>query len=100
MHAPFNRCVECNDVIGHPVCSDCLSEKMRLFVAEYDARLAKSINSTAIYGSSLCIFCGQNMALCPHCYSKDIYLFLHQKNKRIAREFLTRFDFELRKKFN
>lgn len=100
MLAPFHRCVECNDVIDNPVCSDCLSEKMQALVAEYNPKLAAEITSTSIYGSSTCILCGKNMALCPDCYSKDIYLFLQQKNKRIAKEFLSRFDFNLRKEFH
>lgn len=100
MLAPNHRCVECDAVIDHPICSDCLSENIRAMVMEYDPRLAKEITSVPIYGGSVCLFCGKNMGLCAHCFSRDIYLFLEAENKLVAQEFLKRFDFELRKEFH
>ncbi len=69
-------------------------------VSEHDARLAQEIVSSPIDGGTVCLFCGESMGLCPHCFSKDVYLLLQQKNERIAQEFLNRFDFNLRKEFN
>lgn len=100
MLAPYHRCVECDNVIDHPICSDCLSENIKAMVSEYDSVLAEEITSVPIYGSSICLFCGKNMGLCPHCFSRDVYLFLEKENIVVAQEFLKRFDFELRKEFH
>ena len=100
MLAQNHRCVECNEVIDHPICSDCLSQQIKTLVAERDSHLAEEITSVSIYGSSICLFCGQNMGLCPHCYSRDVYLLLEEKNKPLAQEFLRCFDFDLRKEFH
>lgn len=97
-YAPFNRCVECDEVITNPICSDCLSGKMRMVVEEFDPLLASQITGADIDGDTTCIKCGQGMGLCAHCFSKDIYEFLQQHNATLAQEFAGRFDFDLRQK--
>lgn len=97
-HAAFNRCAECDEVITNPICSDCLSEKMRLVVEESDPQLASQIVGADIDGDTTCIKCGQPMGLCAHCFSKDIYEFLQLHNNILAKEFASRFDFDLRQK--
>lgn len=97
MKAPFNRCAECNDVITNPLCSDCLAMEMTVMVGEYDRELAGFIQGNTIYGETICISCGKKMGLCAHCFSKDVYNFLNERKSSIAKEFINRFDFELRK---
>lgn len=97
-HAAFNRCAECDEVITNPICSGCLSERMRLVVEEFDSRLASQIVGANIDGDTTCIKCRQTMGLCAHCFSKDIYEFLQQENALLAKEFASKFDFDLRQK--
>lgn len=97
-HAPFNRCVECEDIITNPVCSDCLSINMRVMVQEYAPVLAAQIHGADIDGDTNCIKCGKGMGLCAHCFSKDIHEFLQEHNVVLAKEFANRFDFDLRQK--
>ncbi|MBI2146268.1 hypothetical protein HYU22_02940 [Candidatus Woesearchaeota archaeon] len=96
MHAPFNRCVECDEIISNPLCSECLAECMKSMVQEYNPALAEEISGFAIEGDTTCISCGQGMGLCAHCFSREIYEYLQEKDAAIAKEFSSRFDFNLR----
>src|SRR3989338_8718590 len=96
--APFAQCVECEDIITNPVCPDCLTKQRRQMVGEYDLELAAQIDSIRIDGATPCIGCGQKMGLCAHCFSKDVYLQIKETHPSIAKEFLARFDFDLRKR--
>jgi len=89
-------CVDCDDVITNPVCSECLAVKMQVMVGEYDKELAASISGFHLEGSSTCLFCSKSMALCAHCFSKDVYEQIHDSNPLIAEEFVRQFDFNLR----
>jgi hypothetical protein len=92
----FNRCVECDEVITNPICSECLAEKMRLVIRKFDSELAEQIVGSEISGDTQCIFCKKEMGLCAHCFSRDIYELLMIKNKRAANQFLLHFNFEIR----
>ena len=94
--SPFNTCVECNEAITNPICPDCLAVRMQIMVGEYDQEVAGKIKGFDMDGDTTCILCGKNMGLCAHCFSKDIHEFLKEKKPEIAKEFLGRFDFELR----
>ncbi len=97
-YAPFSRCVECDEVITNPICSECLASRMRLVVQEHNPEMAKFITGIDIDGDTTCIQCGNRMGLCAHCFSKDIYDFLQESNQLAAREFASRFDFQIRSK--
>ncbi|MBI2668418.1 hypothetical protein HYX14_01110 [Candidatus Woesearchaeota archaeon] len=94
--APFNQCIECDEIITNPICSDCLASQMRVFVKEHDQELATDILGFDIEGETQCISCGKKTGLCPHCFSKDIYEFIQERNPILADEFASRFDFQLR----
>jgi hypothetical protein len=96
LNAPFNRCVECNEVITNPICSSCLSQSMRDMVSQNDPELAKEIIGVEVLGDTCCIRCGNKMGLCAPCFSYDIYNFLETRNKLLAQDFMGRFDFDLR----
>ena len=100
--APYNRCVQCDQVITTPLCTSCLAERMMVTVGEHDLKLAKTIKGFNIEGETICISCGQKMGLCAHCFSKDIYTYLSEKlpeKKSLAADFLSQFDYDLRKDF-
>jgi len=92
----FTGCIECNEAITNPICSECLAVRMQVMVKEYDPKLAKEIKGFAFEGGTTCLFCKKQMGLCAHCFSKDVYHYLEEKNQEIAEEFLSRFDFDLR----
>lgn len=87
-------CVECNEVISNPLCSDCLAKKMRFLVKLHNPLLAEKINGPKIYGETVCISCGSKMGLCPCCFSKEIYKLIKLEQPSLAEEFSHRFDFE------
>ena len=99
MVAMHSRCVECNEVIGTPLCSLCLADEARAVVGQHDSDLAKKILGFKMEGSVSCLSCGEKMGLCPRCFCRDVYLYLRDNNKPVAEEFLSRFDFNLRKEF-
>jgi len=91
------ECVECEEVITNPICTDCLAVRMREFVGTADRKLAQEIHGFELDGETTCILCGKGMSICAHCFSRDIYDYLEEKNKSLAEEFAARFDFDLRK---
>lgn len=44
-----------------------------------------------------CLFCGQTMTVCAHCFSRDVYEQIVGDDAEIGKEFLERFDFDLRR---
>ena len=99
MTAPFNRCIECEDIITNPLCSYCLASQMSVLVGECDRKLADKIAGFTVEGKTKCISCNRNMGLCAHCFSKDVYQYLQENNTLVAAEFLKSFDFQLRQEF-
>ena len=95
--AAQHRCVECDAIITNPVCPHCLATQMMVMVGEYDPQLVDFIKGISIDGETKCIICNAKMGLCAHCFSKDMYRFLNSKDEKIGKEFLQRFDFELRR---
>lgn len=94
--APFSRCVECDEIISNPLCSECLAERMRMVIQVPRPDLAPEITGFAIDGDVTCISCGQGMGLCAHCFSRSIYEYLQENDISLAREFANQFDFNLR----
>lgn len=96
--APFNRCMECDEIITNPICANCLAAKMRIVVGEQRPDLVQDITGFVVDGETACISCGEKMGLCAHCFSRGVYEFLSTKDQKLAKEFMGRFDFELRRK--
>jgi hypothetical protein len=88
-------CVECYEQITNPICSHCLTTEMKSMVN--DRKLASQIIPCDIEGDVTCIKCNRQMGLCAHCFSRDIYEFIKTQNKNLAKEFINRFDFDLRR---
>lgn len=94
------RCMECDEVITTPLCTNCLSVQMFMMIREYDSRLAKKVVVSTMEGDTPCLSCGKGISVCVHCYSKEVYEFLKDRNTPVAVEFMRRFDFGLRKELN
>ncbi len=95
-----SRCMECDDVITNPLCAHCLAEKMRMVVGITNKTLAKNIVGFSSEGSTTCLQCGDHMALCAHCFSKDIYEYVQENDPQLAKDFIRHFDFDLRRNFS
>ena len=95
-NAPFNQCVECNEIITNPICSECLAKKMQTVIKQYNPRLATDIIGIKIPGETKCLFCKEEMGLCAHCFSKDIYEELREEDPEFAEVFWSRFDLGIR----
>ncbi len=89
-------CIECEQAITNPICTGCLSEEMVILVHETRPDLAEQINGFYFGGEVNCIKCHGGMSLCAHCFSKDIYEFIKENDQTLAKEFVNRFDFDLR----
>ncbi len=98
MRAMFNRCMECDEIVTNPICSECLAERMRTAVAEDSPKLAKLITGINTMGETLCLFCHHSVGLCAHCFSKDVHELIAENNPQLAKKFMVQFDFELRTK--
>jgi hypothetical protein len=92
-----SSCVVCEHVITNPICPDCLSTRMRSWLAEVNPEIASDVDGFSIPGETHCLFCNQEMGICAHCYSKDVYEQILLKDVLLAREFVARFDFDLRR---
>ncbi|HLD33912.1 MAG TPA: hypothetical protein VJB66_04245 [Candidatus Nanoarchaeia archaeon] len=97
MENTATSCVVCDEIITNPICPDCLAPKMRSWVSESNQKLAKEIDGFSMGGDVNCLFCGEGMSICAHCFSRDVYEQIALHDKKLAREFMARFDFELRK---
>ena len=92
-----SSCVVCEEVITNPICPDCLARQMRAWLSETNPELARTIDGGYVPGETTCLFCSKDMGICAHCYSKDVHDQLALSDKKLAREFMARFDFQLRK---
>ncbi len=70
---------------------------MRIWLGEISPQLAEHVEGFLMKGDTACLFCGRGMSLCAHCFSKDVYEQLCVKDNKLAKEFLSRFDFDLRR---
>ena len=97
MENTASSCVVCDETITNPICPDCLARQMRSWLHELKPKLAEQIDGFHLSGDVNCVLCGQGMSICAHCYSRDVYEQIALHNKKLAREFIARFDFDLRK---
>ena len=72
---------------------------MNIMLQEHDHSIKDLVQGARIEGNTVCISCGQRMGLSAHCFSKDFYLYLLERNSLAAEQFLVHFDFELRQEF-
>jgi hypothetical protein len=92
----FHRCIDCEEIISNPICSECLGMQMKQMLGEIDSTLPDKIVTSNLSGDTKCISCGSEMSLCAHCFSKDVYEQIKDFNPKAAQEFIARFDYDLR----
>ena len=90
---PDKRCLVCNEVISNPICPECINKEIRDWLVEKKIELIE--NNTGL-GSTKCIICGKPTAICPSCYTSEIYSIVRKKYPNLEKQFKTYFNFELR----
>ena len=93
-----HRCMECDEAISNPICSECLASRMRMVIGEENRRLARAIKGIVTSGATVCLFCGKEVGVCAHCFSQDVLEYLEEKNMPLAALFKSQFDFDLRQR--
>jgi hypothetical protein len=92
-----SSCVVCDHEITNPICPDCLAARMRTWLQEVEPSLVGEVDGFELAGEVNCISCGNAMGICAHCFSKDVYEQIKVRDETVAEEFLSRFDFDLRR---
>ncbi len=94
-------CLICDEVITNPICPVCLGNEMANWLYEQDNSLDGDftgvVSNNLRFGHDItsCIICKKEMNICPHCFSKEVYEMLLEKNPMIAEKFRQCFNFEL-----
>lgn len=92
------ECIVCTEAITNPVCPDCLATEAKMWLADYSPKLAGLIRPEPVtnafkHSASKCVICGSNMAVCAHCYSKDMLVEIAQEEPTIAANFARTFEY-------
>ena len=78
-------CVVCREGITNPICPECLAKEIKHWRPELSRLITKQA-----YGyttEAKCMFCGEWMSICAHCYCRDIYDILIEEDPVVAEEF-------------
>ena len=100
------RCQVCDEGISNPLCSHCLEEGSAQFLADYKPTLVpllrarQSMFSVFVEPASVCINCKDEMKVCPHCYCKEVALWLYEDYPDIAQRFVQVFNYDLKAHVN
>ena len=87
------RCIICDEVISNPICPACINKELRDWLMDIKLDL---IESNSVTATTQCVICGNDMSICPSCYTSEIYEMLREKDPKIKHEFRTFFNFQLR----
>ena len=100
MQAQTHRCIECQQAMTNPICPRCLSKEIKTWLREKVPELVHIIGPAPKYGTGTrCMFCGKDMAICAHCFSKEVYLEVVKLKPELSEEFISCFNYSLREEF-
>jgi len=98
-------CSLCFEPITNPICPNCLTKELRVWLKDYPAfrnrllnRVAKRLKPSK--GNCQCIFCNNSdYSICPYCFTEIVLKELEnlKVSKHIIYEFLRFFNFDLEK---
>jgi hypothetical protein len=96
------KCIICDEGITNPICPSCLEKQIIQWIGELKPSLiplvreiGNSVNEFN-HSNTECIICKDEMNVCPHCYCREIYTWLIEKEHfEFANLFLEHFNFEL-----
>ena len=93
------KCVECQEVITNPICPRCVGNEIKVWLKENLPGLVHIIGAGPRYGCAKCVICGKCLAVCAHCFAKDIYLEVIKVKPELGEDFISCFNFGLREEF-
>lgn len=91
-----HECVLCDESITNPICPECQARQMEQWFNErklhYIGNLKDMAQITKSYPEeyTTCIFCGNYMNICSHCFSHGIMEMIEEK---LHDDFLLNFSF-------
>lgn len=94
------ECVGCHEAITNPVCQDCLSKDIRIWLNKLNPELVPlfnylTTNYIKVDSNVGCIICGREMQLCPYCFTEDVYYWLKEVAPNLIEDFIVYFNFDL-----
>ena len=103
---PEYVCSLCFEPITNPICPDCLTKELRVWLKDYPKfantllkRVSKQLKPTR--GDCLCILChNTDYSICPYCFTEIVLKELEKLkiSEVVILEFLKFFNFDLEKK--
>jgi len=102
------ECLNCHEVISNPLCPECLSFQMEVWLSSLSSyplkdKILKRIKDYVKATNNLeddatpCVVCGKPQAsLCPYCFTNYIFALLKclRVHREILREFLQFFNYD------
>ncbi|MFH0831514.1 MAG: hypothetical protein V1886_01445 [archaeon] len=101
-----NLCIVCNEGIHNPICPVCLAGEIKEWIetnnlsSEAKKKIvsyASRIKNKFIDSGTECTICRENQtAVCPYCFTEEMYNFLMKLNlqKDAVESFLTSFNYD------
>jgi hypothetical protein len=103
-----NNCLSCGENIKHPICPNCLSKAFNQWTKKFPEhqQLKRKLNIFMSHhnktkGNSIkCVSCGNNVHICPYCFTKQLYSLVKEGGLgvRALSEFLFIFNFDFEHK--
>ncbi len=105
----FNDCIVCQEPIINPICPDCLSEQLKVWLSTYSdlskrvmPKIQEYLNEIhfkedAFQNLTTCVSCrNKKAAICPYCFTEFVFNLLKKLDvdKRILLEYLRFFNFD------
>lgn len=93
------NCNVCGDAVTNPICKDCLSAQMKSWfkIKKFDQKIID--NASVIFDDlpaiSECVKCGNEMTVCRHCFTKEVYNIFSEKYSEYKEEFTRLFNYEI-----
>lgn len=97
------ECIGCHEAITNPVCQECLSRDIMVWLNKTNPELTTlfshfATNYIKIEDNINCIICGKEMQLCPYCFTEDVYYWIKEVAPNLIEEFMVCFNFDLEHK--
>jgi len=101
-------CNQCGEPITNPICHSCLGEQVFGWLSLYPnikkkiaptlKKYIRELNNSAVSGIN-CVSCkNKKAALCPYCFTEEIFNMLKRKSvdKMVIMDYLSTFNFDLK----
>ena len=92
------QCIQCQEGITNPICPECLAREIAIWRPELKTVISKPFTDDTYSAEDYvnCLFCGREMSICAHCYTKEAYESVLFWYPEYAEEFIDTFNYGLR----